>query len=124
LKIKLKYKRKCPVCGKVFETTNFKKMYCCRDCSDKGYYQSKVAKKPILKKKCKSCGKIFSTTNRIKIFCSDECSQQDTNARFRKRNLYSPKFVLNAEKNLLLRTLQKNFVPENVQQNIVMTNTT
>ena len=85
MKIKLKYKRKCPVCGKVFETTNFKKMYCCRDCSDKGYYQSKVAKKPILKKKCKSCGKIFSTTNRIKIFCSDECLQQDTKRKVQEK---------------------------------------
>ena len=68
----------------MFETTAFNQKYCSTDCSAKGYYREKVARKPISEKKCKSCGKLFSTTNRVKIYCSKKCLLQDTRRKVKE----------------------------------------
>jgi predicted nucleic acid-binding Zn ribbon protein len=69
--MKKTYNKICKVCGKEFETTKSKKVYCSNECIEKYY---KPNNKVI--KICKVCGKEFETRSTIKIYCSDACKEE------------------------------------------------
>ena len=66
------YKRKCPNCGKEFETNCKTKLYCSGVCY-RSYYR-KSRKSYTYHCKCEVCGKEFEANNPNKKCCSMECS--------------------------------------------------
>ena len=66
--------KKCPLCGKDFEASSNRKIYCSVNCTQKAYYNRKVKKIPVTGK-CPVCGKEFEIkTNRQ--YCSEECKKK------------------------------------------------
>ena len=66
------FKRKCPNCGKEFETDCKTKVYCSGECN-RSYYR-KSRKSFTYHCKCELCGKEFVANNPNKKCCSKECS--------------------------------------------------
>lgn len=66
---------KCAVCGKEFDTTNPRRIYCSKKCNSRAKYlrsttgEVRRAKRNLI---CKNCGKKFQSEKRAH-FCSDEC---------------------------------------------------
>lgn len=68
---------KCPVCGKEFERTNSRKVYCCRRCKEKARRtrKNKTAENNETKI-CIVCGKEFETNQPKTVCCSPECKYE------------------------------------------------
>ena len=66
--------KQCSFCGKDFEPTNNKQIYCDRKCYWEGHAKEARRKlRKVYKRKCKFCGTEYETTDRRKIYCSNEC---------------------------------------------------
>lgn len=72
----------CPICGKVFETSNAQKKYCSQDCAYEANIirtnkYNKEHRKTETERVCPVCGKIFNAKGRKK-YCSAACRRQST----------------------------------------------
>ena len=70
--------KKCPECGKMFETEGkSRKTYCSVECREKHYAKTK---KPKLYYQCEYCGKVYEqgSTN---PYCSDACKNMYSSGR-------------------------------------------
>lgn len=63
----------CPVCGKIFETSNPRKISCSPHCAMILCYQNRLKKRPKKYKSCVICGKKFHVNHPKKLICSDSC---------------------------------------------------
>jgi predicted nucleic acid-binding Zn ribbon protein len=79
------YKMQCDYCGTEFETFNYRKKYCCENCTNQaGIKNRKERKAQARKRKCQVCGEMFIPPRNDAKFCSDKCKQAAY--RNRKRN--------------------------------------
>src|SRR5665647_486792 len=70
------YKIKCDNCGTEFETFNYRKKYCCENCTNQaGIKNRKEKKSQARKRKCQVCGELFIPPRNDAKFCSDKCKQ-------------------------------------------------
>ena len=68
-----KYARVCPVCGKEFTTSNYRRIYCCSNCKA-AFYRDKHRIKH--EKVCPICGKKFFVNRSIDVYCSRDCYEK------------------------------------------------
>ena len=78
--------KKCPMCGKIFETFKTNKIYCCRDCMKTAcnlrFYEkvkndrrrARLAKAPV--RQCVVCGASYKRKTANQKCCSSECSAE------------------------------------------------
>jgi hypothetical protein len=78
------FHRECPACGKEFETTDSRMIYCCRKCSEKYRHNKAKAEKIVYHRICKECGTEFDTTNQRKIFCCRDHAFRYKQRQYRK----------------------------------------
>lgn len=85
------YKMKCDNCGTEFETFNYRKKYCCENCTNQaGIKNRKEKKSQARKRKCQVCGELFIPPRNDAKFCSDKCKQ----SAYRERKKESKPFLL------------------------------
>ena len=111
------YHKKCPVCGKIFETTKIHKIYCCEDCAIKGKVQKDVLRQALYRslvekdtyhRICPECGTEFDTTNERKQFCCRKCMLRYTQRRrIRQKNGIHPNGDANAYNGSVIKSLDK-----------------
>lgn len=94
----------CEYCGKEFKPKQERSKYCSRECSIRGFYQSKPKGAT---KTCTWCGKEFYAEHRGIKYCSPSCrqkaadKQQDESNKRRKKAEHKPKACLHCGKEFI-----------------------
>ncbi len=70
------YTKVCPFCGKEFETTNNRKIYCSDECKNQYNKEKKREKKVYPINTCIMCGKQFTARSVRTRFCCKECEKK------------------------------------------------
>lgn len=93
------YKRVCKECGKEFETSNKRKIFCSHNCRSNFNTKKSNSRKPKItyKKICIICGKEFVTTRTKSLCCSKECSYKHKIEQSQERYYNQQSLLKNVE---------------------------